>query len=138
MKTIALACLCLLVLPLHAQTSAPVGPAAAACADCGVIRSIQQKVKQERPTGDQTASKPSGLVATVPLGGGKVQVGPSQKLGKEAVVSEKTWDVVVRLDDGRLRLVSVDRQPEFQQGDRVRIEGNRLVTPPVSEDARPK
>jgi hypothetical protein len=138
MKSLVLACLCLVVLPLHAQNAAPVAPAAAACAQCGVIRSIQEKVKQERLTGDQVASKPSGLVATVPLGGGgKMQVGPSQKLGKEAVISEKSWDVVVRLDDGRVRVVSLDRQPEFQLGDRVRIDGNRLAAPSAVAD-KPK
>jgi hypothetical protein len=92
-----------------------------------VIRSIQQKVKQELPAGDQAASKPSGLVATVPLDGSRAHIGPSQKLGKEAVISEKSWDVVVLLDDGRYRVVTVDRQPEFQIGERVRVEGNRLV-----------
>ena len=128
MRTI-LAALALAAAQAAAQPSAPPPPTAAgahaACATCGIVRSVNLKEKQARPvTGE---AKPSGLVATVPLGGGKVQVGPSQRLGKEAVVTEKTWDVVVQLDDGKFKLVTVDRRPEVQQGDRVRVEGNALV-----------
>jgi len=106
----------------------PATPAAGArtpCATCGVVRSVNLKEKQARPATDE--GKPSGLVATVPLGGGKVQVGPSQRLGKEAVITEKTWDVVVQLDDGKFKLVTLDRRPDVQQGDRVRVDGNTLV-----------
>jgi len=124
------ACVALALLPAWAQSPAP-SPAApsarsvAPCADCGVVRSVNKKEKQDRPA--TAEGKPSGLVATVPLGGGKVQVGPSQRLGAEAVVTEKSWQVVVQLDDGKFRLVTLDRQPDVQQGDRVRVEGNQLV-----------
>lgn len=128
MRTL-LACLALASLPAWAQPAArstpPAARAPSACADCGVVRSINRKEKQARPATDE--GKPSGLVASVPLGGGKVQVGPSQKIGKEAVVTEKTWDVVVQLDDGRFKLVTFDRMPDLQPGDRVRVEGNGLV-----------
>jgi len=124
------ACVALLVLPAWAQSPAPsVTPSAvrtaAPCPDCGVVRSVTPKEKQDRPV--TAEGKPSGLVATVPLGGGKVQVGPSQRLGGDTVVTEKSWDVVVQLDDGKFKLVSVDRRPDVDQGDRVRIEGRQLV-----------
>jgi hypothetical protein len=124
------ACVALALLPAWSQSPAPPVTAPAArtvppCADCGIVRSVNKKEKQERPA--TAEGKPSGLVATVPLGGGKVQVGPSQKLGGDAVVTEKSWEVVVQLDDGKFRLVRLDRQPEVQQGDRVRVEGNQLV-----------
>jgi hypothetical protein len=125
-----LACVVLGVLPAGAQAPAPsmTVPAAgtlAPCGDCGVVRSVNRKEKQSRPATDE--GKPSGLVATVPLGGGKVRVGPSQKLGREAVITEKSWDVVVQLDDGKFKLVTLDRAPDLQQGDRVRVEGSQLV-----------
>lgn len=104
---------------------APAARAAAPCATCGIVRSVNLKEKQARPASDE--AKPSGLVATVPLGGGKVQVGPSQRLGKEAVITGKTWDVVVQLDDGKFKIVTLDHRPEVQQGDRVRVDGNALV-----------
>jgi hypothetical protein len=127
MRTL-LACV---VLAAAAQAAAqPSTPPAAAgnrepCATCGVVRSVNPKEKQARPATDE--GKPSGLVATVPLGGGKVQVGPSQRLGKEAVITEKTWDVVVQLDDGKFKLVTLDHRPDVQRGDRVRVDGNALV-----------
>lgn len=130
MRTL-LACLAFAAAQAAAQPSAPSAapPAAsrppAGCITCGVVRSVNLKEKQARPATDE--GKPSGLVATVPLGGGKVQVGPSQRLGKEAVVTEKTWDVVVQLDDGKFKLVTLDHRPDVQQGDRVRVEGNALV-----------
>ena len=124
------ACVALVFLPAWAQSpaSAPGAVGAqtpAACADCGVVRSVRPVEKQSKPATD--AGKPSGLVATVPLGGGKVQVGSSTKLGNDVVLTERTWDVVVRLDDGRFRVVSVGEAPGVAEGDRVRVEGTRLV-----------
>jgi len=126
------ACFALGLLPAWAQapapsTAAPSARSVAPCAGCGVVRSVNMKERQDRPA--TAEGKPSGLVATVPLGGGKVQVGPSQRLGGDAVVTEKSWDIVVQLDDGKFKLVTVDRRPDVQQGDRVRVEGTRLVKP---------
>jgi hypothetical protein len=76
----------------------------------------------------------------VPLGGGKVQVGSSTKLGKEAVVTEKSWDVVVIMDDGKPRVVTVSQQPNFAEGDRVRVDGTQIVPlgPTESSTALPQ
>jgi hypothetical protein len=126
MRTL-LACLGLAALPAFAQAPAPSAAPRAplpACADCGVVRSVSVVEKQQRPTAD--AGKPSGLVATVPLGGGKVEVGSSTRLGKDTVVTEKQWNVVVQMDDGRFRVVTVEQQGDWQQGDRVHVEGSRL------------
>src|SRR4051812_255788 len=108
------ACVALAMSPAWGQT--PAAPAAAPsarpvapCADCGLVRSVTPVEKQVKPATD--AGKPSGLVATVPLGGGKMQVGSSTRLGNDVVVTQRTWDVVVRLDDGRSRLVSTDQAP---------------------------
>jgi hypothetical protein len=97
------------------------------CAECGVVRSIRQVTKESRPP-DSQDNKPSGLVATVPLGGGgKAQIGSSTKLGKEASSTSTTWEVIVRLDDGRFRLFVLDEQPDVAQDDKVRIEEGRIV-----------
>jgi hypothetical protein len=127
MRTL-LACLGLAVLPALAQAPQPkaaVPSTVPACADCGVVRSVSVVEKQQQPTTDN--GKPSGLVATVPLGGGKVEVGSSTKLGKDAVVTQKQWNVVVQMDDGRFRVVTLDSQGDWQQGDRVHVEGSRLT-----------
>jgi hypothetical protein len=90
------------------------------------VRSVRQITKQARPPESQD-NKPSGLVATVPLGGGKAQIGSSTKLGKEAQTVTTTWEVIVRLDDGRFRVFVLDEAPEVQQDDKVRIEEGRVV-----------
>jgi hypothetical protein len=125
---------CLGLVSVLSWAQAPTAPPkAGACADCGTVRSVSVVEKQQRSASD--AGKASGLVATVPLGGGKMEVGSSTKLGRDAVVTERHWNVVVQMDDGRSRVVTVDEQGDWQQGDRVRVEGtrlNRLASAPVA------
>jgi hypothetical protein len=117
----ALLMLLALSLPASAQSANTM------CGECGVVRSVREVVKQIEPSpGDE--AKPSGLVATVPLdGSGKPRVGPSQRLGKDQVRTSKTWEVNVLLDDGRSRVITLDREPKLQQGDKVRIDNGQVV-----------
>jgi hypothetical protein len=98
-----------------------------ACTDCGVVRSVRTVVKESKPS-DQSDVKPSGLVASIPLGAGagKPQVRSSTKIGRDAVHEDTTYEVVVQLDDGRFRVVTSDER-DWQEGDHIRIEGARLV-----------
>src|SRR5690349_13457013 len=82
--------------PPPPSTTVPKG----GCAECGVIRTIRPITKKEPPQAADQA-KPSGLVATVPLGGGKVQVGSSTKLGRDVEHTSTVHEVIVRYDDGR-------------------------------------
>ena len=131
MRTI-LACCLLASAPAFAQAppDAPKVPdkAAATCADCGVVRSIRS-IKREIGEPNTTEGKPSGLVATIPLGkgGGKPQIGSSTKIGGDRVVTSETWEITVRLDDGRFRLVTVDEQPDLKEGDKVRFDAQGKV-----------
>jgi hypothetical protein len=126
MRTI-LAIVLFATLPALAQAPAAESVKKGSCAECGVVRSVRQITKETRPPESQD-NKPSGLVATIPLGGGgKAQVGSSTKLGKEAQSSTTTWEVIVRLDDGRFRVFVLDEAPEVQQDDKVRIEEGRVV-----------
>jgi hypothetical protein len=112
-----------------AQSQAPKPPAAAntMCGECGVVRSVRA-ITKEAPPPPSDESKPSGLVVSVPLRGGKPTVGGSQNIGKDAVVVTTTWEVVVRLDDGRLRLIMLEEEPaELREGDKVRIEQGKPV-----------
>ena len=95
------------------------------CADCGVVRSVRTVVKESRP-GGVNEIMPSGLVASIPFGGGKAELGPSTKIGRDVVHADTTYEIVVQLADGRFRVVTAD-EPEWQEGDRVRVEGARLV-----------
>ena len=113
--------------PASAPSKAPA--ASVPCADCGVVRSVRPVSKELQPT-PADEGKPSGLIATVPLGGGEVRAGSSTRIGKDAPNVLTRWEVVVLLDDGRLRLLMLDEKPELAQGDRVRVERGQLVPQP--------
>ena len=99
------------------------------CADCGEIRSIR-KVTKELKQGDMTPQQPGGLVASIPLGGGKAKVGSSTKVGDDVVRTSTQWEVTLRYDDGRFRLLMLDKQPDFAEGDRVRVDSRGQLLPP--------
>lgn len=125
MRAVVAVLLCA-ALPALAQAPASTpAPKSAPCADCGVVTSVRT-IQKNAPT--VTAdTKPSGLVATVPFGGGKPQIGSSTKLGREATTGTTTWEVIVRMNDGRYRVLSLGEEPEVRQGDKVRIDEGRVV-----------
>ena len=101
-------------------------PPRESCGECGEVRSIRSITKQlgETPANE---AKPSGLVASVPLSGGKATIGSSERLGKDEVRNSTTWELIVKLDDGRYRIFVLDKQPDLQQGDKVRIEDGQVL-----------
>ncbi len=111
------------------DTKLPPPEPASACADCGVVRSVRMITKELRADPAKSDSRPSGLVASVPLGGGKVEAGSSSKIGKDAPTTSERWEIVIRLDDGRFRVVNATEQPEVQVGDQVRVEANGGISP---------
>jgi len=110
------------------DTKLPAPSAAETCADCGVVRSIRMITKEVRPDDAKTDPRASGLVANIPFGG-KPQAGPSQRICKDAVTSSESWEIIVRLDDGRFRVLTVREAPDVRAGDKVRIEPNGNITP---------
>ena len=123
-----LACFAIAALPALAQQNPappPLPARSAACTDCGVVTSVKQKEKQNEPATD--ATKPSGLVATMPLSGGKPKLGPSQKLGGDTTVITKTWEVIVRRDDGRFQVFTLNDDPGLAEGDKVVIDKGKPV-----------
>lgn len=134
--------------PSWAQPQAEPAPAPAAkpramCADCGVITSLRSISKQEvtsapavrnpsndAPPGAVDEAKAPGLVASIPLGGGKAKVGSVTKVGQDAPAVTKTWEVIVRMDDGQFRVLTLESQPDYAKGDRVRIVNGKLELPP--------
>ncbi len=101
----------------------------APCADCGTVTTVRTVSKELRPQ-PADEGEPSGLVATVPLGGGPVRAGSSSRIGKEKPNIATRWEVVVRMDDGRYQLVTQDAKPGFAQGERVRVREGKLEHPP--------
>ena len=145
MRTV-LACLLFLAIPAWAQAPATkpmvlpekamdpekamvdkAGVSQKKCLDCGVVTSVRV-VKKELPPADSAEVRPSGLVASVPLGGGKAHVGSSAKRdGKDSVITSETWEVAVRLDDGRYRLAILNQKPDLREGDKVKFDANGRV-----------
>jgi outer membrane lipoprotein SlyB len=102
----------------------------AKCADCAVVRSVRTITKELRGADTTDDARPSGLVATVPLGkgGGKAEAGSSTRIGKDAVPTSESWEIIVRMDDGRMRVLTANQRPEVREGDKVRVEPNGRLT----------
>ena|SRR5688572_13896738 len=102
------------------------------CADCGEIRSVRKVTKEIKEIKEDasTPQQAGGLVASIPLGGGKAKVGSSTRVGDEAVRTTTLWEVTLRYDDGRYRLLMLDKQPDFTEGDRVRVDSRGHLLPP--------
>jgi hypothetical protein len=126
-------------------STGPITPAPhAMCADCGLITSVRSLAKQEAggaaamrnpsnasPPGTVDEAKPPGLVASIPLGGGgKPRVGSATRVGNDVPTVTKTWEVIVRMDDGQSRVLTLESRPDYAPGDRVRIVNGNLELPP--------
>lgn len=125
---ILMTCVLIAAAPAWAQSPAPAksGPAPSMCGECGVVRSVRS-VTKESPPAAADASKPSGFVASVPFGGGKPYVGSSTHAGgRDSPATITTWEVIVRLDDGRFSVFTLDDPADWREGDKVRVESGRL------------
>jgi hypothetical protein len=100
------------------------------CAECAVVRSVRA-ITRELASSPGSESKPSGLVATIPLGkgGDKARFGSSTDLGTESRETDTRWEVTLRYEDGRLRLITLGEEPELKEGDKVRIDRNGRIQP---------
>jgi outer membrane lipoprotein SlyB len=117
---------------------------AAACDNCGRVLSI-------KPIVDQTTSwQPLGTVSPGSVAGDPTMVGRTTTAfqvgggGKDPGMvmlgaaggaayarrpdryQRTRWEVSVRMDDGTPRVVSVDYEPLFQEGDRVQVSGRQV------------
>jgi hypothetical protein len=99
------------------------------CAECGEIRSVRRVEREARPSTavqERERREPSGLVATIPLDGSKPRVGSSTREEKRREPPLVTYEIIVRMDDGRVRIVSQDEGEDLHLGDRVRVEENKV------------
>lgn len=97
-----------------------------ACAECGEVRSVRRVQREQRPPAN-TPESPSGLVASIPLDGSKPIVGSSTRADRRREPPLVTYEVIVRMDDGRVKLIIQDDEPvDVKMGDRVQIEENRI------------
>lgn len=122
----------LLAFAASAQAQAPIGaprlPEArpsAPCAECGVILDVRRIERETKPAPE--SERPSGLVATIPLKTGKPQVGSSEARDREERPPVTTWQVTVKLDDGRYQLLRMEDAGNLRKGDKVKVVEGRAV-----------
>ena len=101
-------------------------PAMASCAECGVVQSVKRKESTSPITAEERKST-AGFVASVPFGGGKPTVGSSSDVRSELKPPVVTYEVVVRLDNGRFQLVTQGDAEDLREGDKVRIDRGKVV-----------
>jgi hypothetical protein len=116
--------------PAVAQTAPPTPsvvrvPPPASCAECGVVRSVKRVEKAQQITAQERKST-AGFEASLPIGGGKPTVGSSTDVRAELNPPVVTYEVVVRLDDGRFQVVVQDDAESLREGDKVKIERGRV------------
>jgi len=107
-------------------SAAPRSAVAASCEGCGVVRSVK-RVEKSQPITAQERKSTAGLVASVPLGGGKPSVGSATDVRNEQKPPTVTYEIVVRLDDGRFQLVTQDDAGDLREGDKVRLDRGKVV-----------
>ena len=127
---------CIAALSCCAAAQVPLAPAASppqsdvlvkkTCAECGEVRSVRRLQREQRPPAN-TPESPSGLVASIPLDGSKPIVGSSTRADRRREPPLVTYEVIVRMDDGRVRIIIQDDEPvDVKMGDRVQIEENKI------------
>jgi hypothetical protein len=118
------------------------------CPNCGVVRSIRE-VDSDRPTqaadprpaaavdpggdfpGSLGGSFPIAWVASANYGRGegisKGYVGAVGSPEMRQSLAEKSYEIVVMLDNGRYQLIREDEPPVWQPGDRVKLVMGKIV-----------
>ena len=102
------------------------------CEDCGVIHNIR---RLERPVAPERRLLPDVAYGsregatgkptqTVPLFVIEQDSGP--RWVKPDPITRSTWEITVRYDNGSFGFVTVDAEPDFVVGDRVRLVENVL------------
>ena len=135
---IALVAVALVAPPVFAQAT----PSGGDCSEfpCGRVVSITQgAVKNDWTPLGTTAATPVGaqqgrVTTTFQFGRGMTNEGivllgatGGAVYGKSPNSYEKPqWQVAVKLDSGRMRVVSVPYEPYVREGDRVRLAGNNV------------
>jgi outer membrane lipoprotein SlyB len=116
----------------------PVAQAPAVCQNCGRVESVQTIQKQVKPSGvgiaagavlggvlgNQVGSGNGRTLATV---AGAVGGGYAGNEVEKRTRTTTSYDVRVRMEDGRIRHFPYTAQPGWHTGDRVRVVDGKLV-----------
>jgi outer membrane lipoprotein SlyB len=108
------------------------------CADCGLVESVREVKAPADPSGLGAAAGGvvGGLLGNqVGKGSGRtiatlIGIAGGAYAGHQVEKTQRTtsrWEVGVRLDNGEYRTVTLDAEPVWRTGDKVRLQGGRLV-----------
>lgn len=133
-----------MALAVNAAQKEEVSKAAAACENCGVIRSIRE-IRTERPVPRAgTAADPRASLAYqtgpgAPLLVGPVVVGTWNASGQTSsyvgaygsdkmleALQQSSWEVIVRLNDGQFTRVEEGDASDLRVGDRVKVVDGKI------------
>lgn len=118
----------------YAPPPPPPTQAAVGCRECGVVELVREVEKAGHAGG--TGAAVGGVTGAVVGRGvsnernktfgtiaGAVGGAVAGHMIEKNVTSSKTWEVVVRHEDGSVRTYPQQQQPSWQRGDRVRVVG---------------
>jgi outer membrane lipoprotein SlyB len=108
------------------------------CADCGLVESVREVKASADPSGVGAAAGGvvGGLLGNqVGKGSGRtiatlIGIAGGAYAGHQVEKTQRTssrWEVGVRMENGEYRTVTLDAEPVWRTGDKVRLQGNRLV-----------
>lgn len=108
------------------------------CADCGLVESVREVKAPADPSGLGAAAGGvvGGLLGNqVGKGSGRtiatlIGIAGGAYAGHQVEKTQRTtsrWEVGVRMENGEHRTVTLDAEPVWRTGDKVRLQGNRLV-----------
>lgn len=108
------------------------------CADCGLVETVREVKAPADPSGLGAAAGGvvGGLLGNqVGKGSGRtiatlIGIAGGAYAGHQVEKTQRTtsrWEVGVRMENGEHRTVTLDAEPVWRTGDKVRLQGNRLV-----------
>lgn len=108
------------------------------CADCGLVESVREVKAPADPSGLGAAAGGvvGGLLGNqVGKGSGRtiatlIGIAGGAYAGHQVEKTQRTtsrWEVGVRMENGEYRTVTLDAEPVWRTGDKVKLQGNRLV-----------
>lgn len=104
------------------------------CADCGTVVTTNRKDEKGSGTmgavvggvGGALAGNAIGHNTTSTVVGGVGGAVAGNVIGRK-LTTRKIWSVQVKMDDGRTRDIDYNTDPQFKQGQRVRVANGTLV-----------
>lgn len=104
------------------------------CADCGTVVTTNRKDEKGSGTMGTVVGGVGGALAGNAIGhnttstviGGVGGAVAGNVIGKK-LTTRKIWSVQVKMDDGRTRDIDYTTDPQFKQGQRVRVANGTLV-----------